>query len=393
MNTHAEYKAIVTELLPEIIAFRRDLHQHPELSGAEVRTAGQVLQRLQAAGIPVRTEVGGHGLVALIGEGNPCVGLRCDMDALPVREEAPVPWASQTDDVMHACGHDFHTAWLLGAGLALARHGLPRGSVKLLFQPAEETLNGAMGMIADGALQNPRVDVIAGAHVMPEYQAGQVGLMPGPNLAASYGFAVTITGQGSHGANPHLGRDPLPVAAELISALQTVVSRRRDPLDPAVLSVCQFHAGQANNIIPTTATFSGTLRSLRPETRTLFDQAIREISQGIATAHGCQAEVTFTEGVPPTITDLETTDRMTASLQAVLGDEQVIRRELPSMGGEDFSFMLKEVPGALLWVGCTAKDQIYAPLHNPHFCGDDQCLETVMLGYGAFALDYLNQPS
>lgn len=390
MNQQAAYTDIVSDLLPEIIAFRRDLHQHPELSGTEERTAAQVAQRLQAAGIPCRTGVGGHGVVAVIGEGHPCIGLRCDMDALPLQEEAEVPWASQTPGVMHACGHDFHTAWLLGAGLALARHGLPRGSVKLLFQPAEESLGGAAHMIADGALQNPPVDVVCGAHVMPEYVCGEVALMPGPNLAASDTFTVTVTGKGTHGANPHLGRDPLPVAAEIIMALQTLVSRRLDPLEPAVVSVCQIHGGQAFNIIPPLVELNGTVRTLREEPRDLLESALAEVCQGIATAHGCQAEVIYTRGVPPTITDPAVTAAVTRSLQSALGEDRVILREQPNMGGEDFSYMLERVPGALLWVGCTPETQPPSSLHNPHFCGDDACLQVVMLAFGAIALDYLS---
>jgi amidohydrolase len=392
MTPHSDYAALVSDLLPEITAFRRDLHQHPEVSGSEQRTAALVAQRLQAAGIPVRTGVGGHGLVALIGEGSPCIGLRGDMDALPLQEQADVPWASQTPGVMHACGHDFHTAWLLGAGLALARHGLSRGSVKLLFQPAEESLGGAAGMIADGALQDPPVEAICGAHVMPDYVCGQVALMPGPNLAASDTFSITVTGRGTHGANPHLGRDPLPVAAEIVLALQTLVSRRLDPLEPAVVSVCQVHAGQAWNIIPQTVELGGTVRTLRAQTQDLLEEALGEVCRGIAAAHGCQAEVVYTRGVPSTITDPAVTTAVTRSLQTVLGEDRVILREQPNMGGEDFSYMLERVPGALLWVGCApdAAATTQLALHNPHFCGDEDCLRVVMLAFGAIALDYLS---
>lgn len=260
-------RAAATRILPEVIQFRRQLHAHPELSGCEAKTAACVAERLGAPGTRVQTGVGGHGVVAALGEGSPCIALRADMDALPIHEATGLPWKSQEPGVMHACGHDFHTAWLLGAGLILRQVGLPRGSVKLIFQPAEETLEGAVEMIAAGVLDDPPVDAICGAHVWPDYPAGIIGLREGPNLAAADRFTVALTGSGTHGALPHLGRDPIVPAAELVLALQALVTRRLDPLVPAVLSVCQFHAGTAFNIIPAQAEIGGTVRTVREADR------------------------------------------------------------------------------------------------------------------------------
>lgn len=378
--------------LDEILSLRRDLHQHPELSGQERRTAATVAERLRRAGLAVRTDIGGHGVAAVLGDGEPCLALRADMDALPLQELTDLPFASENDGVMHACGHDFHTAWLVGAALVLQEVGLPRGSVKFIFQPAEEALGGARGMIEAGVLDDPPVSAVCAAHVWPEYPAGQIALRPGPNLAAADKFGITITGAGSHGANPHKGRDPIPVAAEIILALQTVVTRRVDPLRPVVISVCRIAAGTAFNIIPSTATLEGTVRTLTPEDQDLVEQAIGELATGIAAAHGCSAEVDYLRGVPPTITDADMTNLAWRALEEVLGPAQVRLQEEPSMGAEDFSFFLQRCPGAVLWVGSTTPgDPAVKPLHHPQYVGDEGCLQPTMAGLAAIALEYLSR--
>jgi len=380
------------DYLDEIVALRRDLHQHPELSGHERRTAASVAARLRRAGLDVRTDIGGHGVVAVLGSGEPCLVLRADMDALPLQEKTDLPFASINDGVMHACGHDFHTAWLAGAALVLQQVGLPRGSVKFVFQPAEEALGGARGMIEAGVLENPPVSAVCAAHVWPEYPAGQIALRPGPNLAAADKFSITITGAGTHGANPHQGRDPIPVAAEIVLALRTIATRRIDPLNPVVVSVCRMAAGSAFNIIPTTATLEGTVRTLRLEDQDLIEEAMGEMVAGIAAAHGCAGEVDYLRGVPATVTDPGMTELARAALQAALGDEQVKLQELPSMGGEDFAFFLQRCPGTVLWVGSTTPgDASPRPLHHPQFVGDEGCLRAAMTGLAAVALAYLSR--
>lgn len=376
----------------EIIALRRDLHQHPELGHAEARTAAVVAERLQEAGIPVQTGVGGNGVVATLGAGEPCILLRADMDALPLTETTGLPWASVHDGVTHACGHDFHTAWLLGAALMLQQADLPRGQVRFVFQPAEEAIAGAAGMIADGILDEPAGIVSCGAHVSPDMPAGQIALRPGPNLAAADRFSITVTGAGTHGAHPEKGRDPIPVAAQIILALQTLVSRRLDPLHSAVISVCRMGAGSAFNIIPSEATLEGTVRTLRPEDQDMLEQAMDQLVQGVAAAHDCTATLSYTRGVPATITDPAMTELATRAMGRVLSPEDVLFREQISMGAEDFSLFLQRCPGALLWVGCTDPEAVdVKPLHHPAFCGDERCLEAAMLALSAIALEYLEQ--
>lgn len=383
----------VKRLLPEIIEFRRELHAHPELSGHEARTAARVAERLELADLRVQTGVGGHGVVVTLGEGSPCVALRADMDALPIQETTGLPWASQECGVMHACGHDFHTAWLLGAGLVLREMGLPRGSVKLIFQPAEEALGGALEMIAAGVLVDPPVEAICGAHVWPDYPAGVIGLRAGPNLAAADRFTVTITGNGTHGALPHLGRDPIVPAAELALALQALVTRRLDPLFPVVLSVCQFHAGSAFNIIPAQAEIGGTVRTVREVDRETVQSLLAAYACGIAQAHDCRAQVTYERGVPPTCTDPGMTALARECIAGVAGDDIELVEAKASMGGEDFSYYLEHCPGALLWVGCGGTNDCHnrTALHDAGFIGAEECLLPAMLSLAAIALRYLER--
>jgi len=374
----------------EIIALRRDLHQHPEHSGAEERTARVVAERLRQAGLDVRTGVGGHGVIALLGAGEPCALLRADMDALPLQEVTGLPWASVHDGATHACGHDFHTAWLVGAALLLGDIGLPRGSVKFVFQPAEEAIAGAAGMIEQGALDDPTPMACCGAHVSPDLPAGQIALRPGPNLAAADRFTITVTGAGTHGANPHKGRDPIPVAAEIIQALQTLVARRLDPLNSAVVSVCRLAAGSAFNIIPAEAVLEGTVRTLLPADRDLIERALGELAAGIAGAHGCAARLQYVRGVPATITDAAITELAQCAMLRVLPAAQVRPQEHLSMGAEDFSLFLERCPGALLWVGSAdPSGEPSKPLHHPGFVGDEGCLEPAMLALAAIALEVL----
>lgn len=387
----AELNAAVDKHVEQTVALRRRLHEHPELGFEEVQTAAAVAELLEAAGLTVRRGVGGTGVVATLGSGGPCFGLRADMDALPVTEAPEAPFVSQTPGVMHACGHDFHTAWLAGAALAAREAGLPRGSLKFIFQPAEETIKGAARTLADGALQDPPVDAVCGAHVSPDLLTGQIGLRPGPNLAAADGFTIRVLGAGTHGASPHRGKDPIPAAAEIVLALQTLVSRRLDPLHSAVVSVCEFHAGSAFNIIPPHADLEGTVRTLLPDDRALLREAIGEVARGAAAAHGCTVEYGYHEGVPATVTDAELTTLAQGALREALGSEHVEARENPQMGAEDFSLYLQQCPGALLWVGCTPAGQQTRrlSLHHPEFVGDEGCLRPAMLGLLAVAYEYL----
>lgn len=392
MASPLELQELVRRRLPEVVALRRQLHQFPELSGQEQRTAAAVAQQLSASGLCVRTAVGGHGVVARLGSEGPCLALRADMDALPVQEQTTVPWRSQTPGVMHACGHDFHTAWLVGTALVLRDLGLPRGCVKFLFQPAEEALYGAQNMIAAGALDDPPVAAIVGAHVWPEDCSDVVGLRPGHNLAAADRFHVTVTGTGTHGATPHRGRDPIPVVAEIVTALQTLVTRRLNPLSPAVVSVCQLQAGTAFNIIAPSAELTGTVRTVSADDRQQVQRNLEALCVGIAQAHGLEATVDYEWGVPPTVTDPVLTARATSALREVLSTPEAVVEAQPSMGAEDFAFYLEHCPGVLLWIGCAPDPDsaLHLSLHDPCFVGDEGCLETAMLSLAAVALNYLS---
>jgi amidohydrolase len=389
----AALRTAADHFLQEVVELRRSIHSQPELGGCEVVTAAQVADRLARSGIEVRTGVGGHGVVATVGCGSPCIALRADMDALPIQEATGLPWESRNPGVMHACGHDFHTAWLVGAGLVLQEVGLPRGIVKLIFQPSEETLGGALGMIASGVLTDPDVHAICGAHVWPEYPAGVIGLREGPNLAAADRFRVVISGSGTHGAMPHLGRDPVIPAAEMVLALQTLVSRRLDPQVPGVLSVCQMHAGTAFNVIPGVAELGGTVRSVREEDRQALQHGIEDCCGAIAIAHGCTAEVEYERGVPPTTGDARMTRLARDCVAGVSQGEIEVIEARASMGAEDFAFYLEHCPGALLWIGCggTHGNPQASPLHDAHFVAAEECLHPAMLSMAAIALGYLER--
>jgi amidohydrolase len=315
------------------------------------------------------------------------------MDALPIQEATGLDYASTVPGVMHACGHDFHTAWLVGVGLVASALGIAKGTLKLIFQPAEETLWGATRMIAEGALEDPPVDAICGAHVMPELLTGTVALSAGPNLAAADRFKLRVIGLGVHGALPNRGKDPIPVAAEIILALQTLITRRLDPLHSAVLSVCQIEAGSAYNVIPDCAELKGTVRTLLPDDQDLLEQAIGDTATAIAAAHGCTVEYEYMRGVPATITDTVMTKLGEAALIDALGQDHVFPREAVSMGAEDFSYFLQRVPGALLSIGCSPDEATAGTmsLHNAHFQGDETCLAPTIKGLLAIALTYLQQ--
>jgi len=281
--------------LAELVAVRRELHQHPELSGQEERTGQLVARRLTALGLEVRCGVGGHGVVGLLrgARPGPCVALRADMDALPIQEETGAPYASRVPGVMHACGHDVHVVCLLGAAMLLAgARGDVAGSVKFLFQPSEEDDRGAAAMLAAGAFDDPAPAAICGLHTFPRLAAGQLGIAAGPLMAAIDTLRVTVRGTAGHGAAPHRGVDAILAAAGAVVGLQHIVSRRLDPQEPAVITIGTFHAGVAPNILAPAAELTGTVRWMRPESRERLPALIRETVTALCRAHGAEAEVT-----------------------------------------------------------------------------------------------------
>ncbi len=387
---------LATEVTPQVIQWRRDLHAHPELSSREQRTSQLVADALRAMGVDeLRTGVAGHGVVGLIrgGRPGPCVGLRADLDALPVQEQTGLPFASQNPGVMHACGHDGHTSVLLGAAAVLVRlrPQLP-GSVKLIFQPAEEgpppgQKGGAAQMIAEGVLERPPVAAVFALHVSPELETGKVSYRPGVMTAAVDRFRVTIVGRQSHAAMPWQGVDPILTAAHVITAIHTIASHRIDARQVVVVSVGIVKAGTAWNIIPGQAILEGTVRTHDPEVRRRVAEEFRRLVQNTAAAHGAQAQIEFDDYTPAVVNDAKLCVVMRPSLVRAVGAENVIEPQ-PMTGGEDFACYAEKVPGLFFRLGVKAGPQP-AGLHSPHFMLNEASLTVGVRAMAMLAVDFL----
>lgn len=338
----------------DITRIRRDIHAHPELSFEEFRTADLVAAQLMGWGIEIDRGLGGTGVVGIIRGSTVSprtVGLRADMDALPMQEANTFAHASQHPGKMHACGHDGHTAMLLAAARYLAQHRDFAGTVYVIFQPAEEGGGGAKRMIDDGLFIRFPMEAVFGMHNWPGLQAGQFGVTPGPIMASSNEFAITIQGKGTHAGMPHLGVDPVMTAVQLAQSLQTIITRNRHPLEAAVLSITQIHTGSADNVVPNVATMRGTVRTFTHETLDLIEQRMREISQHTCAAFDCTVDFAFHRNYPPTINHADETAFCVDVMRSIVGAENVLDNVTPTMGAEDFAFMLQEVPGCYVWLG------------------------------------------
>ncbi|MDP3411360.1 M20 aminoacylase family protein [Bosea sp. (in: a-proteobacteria)] len=357
----------------ELVAIRRDLHAHPEIGFEEVRTSGIVAEKLAAWGIEVHRGIGGTGVVGILeGTGGPGrrIGLRADMDALPMDEITNLPWRSTIPGRMHACGHDGHTTMLLGAARYLAENRGFAGTAIFVFQPAEEGLGGARAMLADNLFERFPCDEIYGIHNAPNLDPGQIAVFPGPAMAGADFFDIKITGKGSHGAMPHVGRDPVIVAISLAAALQTIVSRNADPREAAVLSITQIHAGSAYNVIPEEAVLAGTVRTFSPEIAKLIRERMREICAGMALTFGVQIDIDIRGIFDVLVNHPEQAIATAAVATEIVGAGNVLTEPKPVMGSEDFADMLRVVPGAYAWVGHAGS----VPVHNPAFVLDDGIL-------------------
>ncbi len=375
--------ADVDEIMPGLVADRRWLHEHPELGMQEFETARFIAERLHALGVEdIRTGIGETGVTGLVrgtgtglGAGK-VVLLRADMDALPILEENDVEYVSQNPGVMHACGHDGHVSILLGvARLLMAQRDRFAGTVKVLFQPCEETIpGGAAWMIRDGVLEDPHVDAIFGLHLAQFLPAGTIAVNAGPVMAAGQFFRVNVHGRGGHGAAPHLGRDPIVAAVEMISALQTIVSRNVDPMDTAVVSVGTIHAGIASNVIPDSLEFTGTHRTFSTETQTAVASRFVTIVEGIAKAHGVTVEVEMPPGLPAVINDPVMVDVVRRAAIRTVGEEKTVPG-VPWMASEDFAYFLEERPGCYFFVGSSnAERGLVWDHHHPRFDIDEESL-------------------
>lgn len=356
--------------------WRHELHAHPELAYEERRTAAFVAERLRSFGLDPVEGLAETGVVAVLegrrGEG-PMIALRADMDALPIPEANTFAHASREPGKMHACGHDGHTALLLAAAELLAADPAFAGTVVFVFQPAEEGGGGAKRMVEEGFFERYPVREIYGMHNWPGLPVGQFAVHSGPVMAGTERFRIVLRGRGTHAAMPHLGDDVIAAGAALVQSLQTVVSRRVDPLQAAVLSVTQFHAGHAFNVIPAEAELAGTVRAFSPELFSRIREAIERIGQGVASAYGLSLDVEWDEGYPPTINTASAAARCAEAAVALVGAQNVCREALPSMGAEDFAFFLQHRPGAYVWIG-NGPGEGGCLLHSPHYDFNDELL-------------------
>ena len=406
MAEYEGYERIEREVrrhLDRVVEWRRAIHRRPELSRCEERTAELVAGVLEGLGLEVRRGVGGRGVLGLLrGTGGgadmgPTVGLRADMDALPMQEETGLPYASEVPGVMHACGHDTHTAMLLGTACVLAgmRDALP-GNVKFIFQPAEELnpVGGAPGMIADGALVDPRVDGLFGLHVWPAYETGRVVLRSGPQMGASDRVYLTVKGRAAHGSAPDQGVDAIMIAGQVLCGLQSVVSRSVSPLDAAVVTIGTIKGGWRYNVIPDRVEMEGTVRTLREEVQAAMPDLIERAAEGIARSLRGSCEVRYVKGYPPLVNDPEMFDLAAEAVREARGAEHLVVAERPELGAEDFAFFARERPSAFAWLGCRPAGvgpEETGVLHSTRFRPDEGCFPFGMRFLASCAVAFLGR--
>lgn len=337
----------------EIQVIRRDLHAHPEVGYDVFRTSDLVAAKLEQWGLSVTRNVGKTGVVGTLvrGSSQRAIGLRADMDALPMQESNEFAHRSTVPGAMHACGHDGHTAMLLGAAQYLAANDEFDGTVHFIFQPAEEAGAGAQAMIDDGLFERFPVDAVFGVHNWPGIPAGHFGVRPGPIMASTSLFKIALRGAGCHGAMPHLGRDPVIAAAQVVTSLQSILTRNKNPIEAAALSVTQIHAGEAQNVVPTEAWLGGTVRTFSDGTLDLIENRLRSIVSATALAFDCESDVTFDRNYPPTVNDATQTTFAVEVMREIAGDANVNASVDPTMAAEDFAFMLKAKPGCYAFLG------------------------------------------
>ncbi|EHI49313.1 amidohydrolase [SAR116 cluster alpha proteobacterium HIMB100] len=366
----------VAEFHEEMTAWRRSLHMHPEICYEEVWTSDFIANRLADFGIKTSRGLAGTGVVGILkgkADSGRAIGLRADMDALPMPEANEFEHKSTTEGRMHACGHDGHMTMLLGAARYLAETRNFDGTVYFIFQPAEEGGAGAARMINEGLFADFQMESVWGMHNWPGLPAGEIAVSEGASMASADHFEMTVTGRGGHAAMPHQAADPVVASAAIVQALQMLVSRQTNPADAAVMSITMIHGGSAFNVIPDEVKLSGTARAFRPETRARLEQSLREVSALTAKAHGCSVEMDWRVGYPPTINHKAEAGRAADVARSVVGEGRVHMNPEPSMGAEDFSFMLQEKPGAYIWLGA-GEAQPGKMLHNTGYDFNDEIL-------------------
>jgi amidohydrolase len=393
-------------ILPEILDskeeiqnIRRDIHSYPELMFEEVRTAKVIADQLKAWGIEAHTGLGKTGVVGVIkgklGAGK-SIGLRADIDALPVAEHNVFSHASKNQGRMHACGHDGHTAMLLGAAKYLSNHRDFKGTINLIFQPAEEGGGGAREMMRDGLFEKFPCDAVFGLHNWPGMPEGHFGITPGPMMASSNEFKITVRGRGAHAALPHNGADPIIAASQLVGALQNIITRHKRPIDQAVLSITQIHGGYTSNVIPDDAWIAGTIRTFTIPVLDLIETRLRIIANSITAAFDCSAEVEFERNYPPLINHVKESAFATQVMQNLVGEQRVEANLEPTMGSEDFAFMLEKVPGCYVFLGngdgdhrSTGHGLGPCNLHNPSYDFNDELIPVGISYWVNLSMDFL----
>ena len=398
MKHHIEdIKSRVDEIFDEVIAFRRELHMYPELSEQESKTACRIQERLANLGITFIPDVAGHGVIGTIYGQNKekAVGIRADIDALPITEQTDFAYKSQIPGVMHACGHDIHTAILYGTAKILSEmKDQLSGSVKLFFQPSEETVGGAKQMIDEGCLTGPEVKSVLGLHVDASIPAGSVLFTPGPMNAASCEFYVTVSGKSCHGAHPDQGIDPLIPACNMVTALQSVITRRLDPAETGLITVGQFHSGTKNNVIPGESKFSGIIRTLNLANRDMIKSEIEKVCHSIAAAHGAEAVVEFHDSYPSLENDDELYDWIKSVAIEALGEDKIVVQPKPSLGADDFSYFCHESRGLYYMIGTGLTDGRESfSIHSEFFNPDEECIRIGILTEVMGALKILEEES
>lgn len=367
------------QLHPEMTAWRRELHAHPQTAFEETFASDLIARELQQMGIAVHRGFAKTGVVGTLKGKHPgqgvrqAIGLRADIDALDITEQNDVPYKSRFPGKMHACGHDGHTTMLLGAAKYLAETRNFAGTVQFIFQPAEENEGGGKVMVEEGLFRQFPVDAVFGMHNWPGIAVGAFAVRPGPMMAAFDIFEITVTGQGAHAAMPHRGIDPIPAASQLVTALQTLASRNVDPLDQLVVSVTQFHSGDTWNVIPPSAVLRGTVRTFRQEVQDMAETGMRRMVQHVCAAFGAVGELRYERRYPATVNSPQETEWSSAVAEKLVGRQNVNRDPQPCMGGEDFSFMLQEKPGSYLWIG-NGPAENGRMLHNPRYDFNDEIL-------------------
>ena len=361
-------------LTADMTAWRRDLHAHPETAFEEQRTSDFVAEKLASFGLEVHRGLARTGVVGLLrnGEG-PAVAFRADMDALHIHEQTNLPHASRNPGRMHACGHDGHTAMLLGAARHLSEKPNFQGTIAFVFQPAEENEGGGRVMVEDGLFEKFPVEQVFGMHNWPGLEVGKIALRPGPIMAAYDIFELTLTGKGTHAAMPHLGTDTILAGTQIVNAWQTIPSRSVHPVDSAVVSVTQFHAGDTWNVLPATAVLRGTTRTFRKEVQDMVERRMGELAKAIAAGYGVEAELRYERRYPSTVNEVAATELARRAAAGVVGESGLDLDPMPSMGAEDFAFMLQQRPGCYVWVGAGPSDG-GRNLHSPHYDFNDAVL-------------------